>query len=205
MNELVAVIAALVGSSGIASILAGGTQFRRTHKLQAQIKELDASRKFLADQPRERTALEAAAATVALDLAAQVLIKSDTRQLVLLGFVGSSLSGFAMIGFGYMPSHSADFLLFPLPVPSSVNFPLITAGMAVLFAGYIAFFIYVYLRLSRRRRERFITRVLQEPDVLGYSAILLAARAITDPTDSAPTAKETGVGADARTPKASAV
>lgn len=202
MNEIVAVIAALVGSSGVASILAGGTQFRRTHKLQLQIKELDASKKLFADQPRERTALEAAAATVALDLAAHILIKSDTRRLVLLGFVGSSASGFAMIAFGYMPSRSADFLLFPLPVRSSVNIPLITAGFGVLFAGYIASFIYLYLRLSRRRRERFIARVLQEPHVYDSSAMLLAARTITDPIGSANTPKEAGVGANATPPRA---
>lgn len=191
VNELVAIIAALVGSSGIASILAGGTQFRRTHRLQAQIKELDASKKLLEGQPRERAALEAAAATVALELAAQILIKADNSRLVAGGFAMSSMMGFLMIIFGYMPPDTASgFLLFPLPrLSEGANFPLAAAGVAVLFAGYIAFFIYVYLRLSRRRREHLIARLLSEPDssALDSSAILSAARAITDREHSQPT------------------
>lgn len=186
MNELVAVLAALVGSSGIASILAGGTQFRRTHKLQPQIQELDASKKLLSDQPRERAALEAATATVALELAAHVLIKADTRRSVLLGLGGSSFIGAAMAAFGYLPPDAADdLLLFPFPAPKEGNVALIDSGVAVLFSGYIALFLYVYLRLSRRRRDRLIRSLLAEPEAhaVDSAVILRLARATTDPMD----------------------
>lgn len=207
MNELVAVIAALVGSSGIASILAGGTQFRRTHKLQAQIIELDAAKKLLSDQPRERAALEAATATIALELAAHVLIKADTRRLVLLGLGGTSFIGAAMVAFGYLPPYAVgDFFFFPLPAPKEGNVALVVSGIAILLSGYVALFLYVYLRLSRRRRDRLIRSLLAEPDAhaADSAVILRVARAMTDPMDdrhqSKPNdRKETPVGITAKT------
>jgi hypothetical protein len=62
VNEIVAVIAALVGSSGVASILAGGTQFRRTHRLRSQLIELDESKQLVVPESREHSALQASVA-----------------------------------------------------------------------------------------------------------------------------------------------
>ncbi|MDD1477069.1 hypothetical protein [Arthrobacter sp. H16F315] len=182
MNEVVAIIAAIVGSSGLASILAGGTQFRRTTRLHAQIKELDAAKNLLPDETRERAALEASTATVALELAAYVLVKADTRRLILLGLVGTSFIGANLMVFGYLPENSVTSLvLFPLPVPADANMPLIITGIVVLMSGYVAFYVYIYLRITARRRAKLIRRLLREPAAISSVQVLRVSREMSDP------------------------
>lgn len=177
MNELVAVIAAIVGSSGLASILAGATQFRRTHRLQAQLKELDAAKNLVQEASRERAALEASMATVALELAAYILIRGDVRRLVLLGLVGTSFIGAVLIVFGSLPHDPLKAFGFR---EGDVNMPLVVAGIVVLMSGYIALYVYVYLRLTAGQRSKLIHGLLSEPEGLTPAEVLRVSREMTD-------------------------
>lgn len=164
LNEFVAVIAAILGSSGVASILAGGTQFRRTHRLQSQLKELDAAKQLVPPGSIESSALEASVATVALELAAHILIRGDARRLVLMGCVSTSLIGALLAVSGTMPSTTAGawFVFFPFPSPEGANVPLVMLGTLIVLAGYVALFIYVYLRISARGRSRLVSKLIKD-------------------------------------------
>lgn len=167
MNEVVAVIAAILGSSGVASILAGGTQFRRTHRLQAQLKELHAARQLVPPESIECRALEASVATIALELAAHVLVRGDARRLVLMGCMGTSFIGALLAVAGAMPPEtaSAAWVFFPFPVSEGANATFVWLGFLIVVAGYVALYIYVYLRLSARKRARLVSQLMQDPAI----------------------------------------
>lgn len=171
MNEFVAVITALVGTSGVASILAGGTQFRRTHRLRAQLKELDESKQLVAPESKEHYALQAAVATLALELAAYVLIKRDSRRLVLVGIIATSAVGAYLLTAGVTGPGSFEAWFFaPLGAPQDLVMAI--AGLIIFMSGYTAIFIYVYLGITARQRQRFIWRLLKNPDQSDTDSIL---------------------------------
>lgn len=171
MNEIVAVIAALVGSSGVASILAGGTQFRRTHRLRSQLIELDESKQLVVPESREHSALQASVATVALELSAYIMIKNDSRRLVLLGIMLTASVGTYFITAGLTgPGLLGPWVFFPFGAPQDTV--MTYSGLIIFMTGYIALFLYLYLRLTARKRQRFITRILDEPEGAHPEAIV---------------------------------
>lgn len=160
----------------MASIIAGGTQFRRTHRLHSQLKELEEAKHLVAPESRERSALEASVATVALELSAHILIKRDTRKLVLVGVVLTAFVGSFLIFTGYMGSASlGDLLFFPLGAPADSNaaIPLIVSGMVIFLTGYVALFLYAYVRITASRRRRLISRLMTAPDTVESHTVLL--------------------------------
>jgi hypothetical protein len=171
VNEIIAVIAALAGTSGVASILAGGTQFRRTHRLQAQLKELDAVKQLVVPESQECRALEASVAALALELSAYVLIKHDARRIVLLGIVLIAFVGTYLVFAGYLgPGSMGDLLMYPFGQPED---PAITiAGLVIFMTGYIAIFIYVYLAFTAKRRRHFTARISKPGTKIDSDTIL---------------------------------
>ena len=100
MNEIIALIAAVLGSSGIASLVTNGALFRRTHRLQRQIAELNDTYKLMDENSMESTALKAARTHLCLELTAQVMIRGRTWIVSLLYFMGLLVlltMGFAII------------------------------------------------------------------------------------------------------------
>lgn len=156
LNEIAALIAALVGSSGVASILAGGTQFRRTQKLRTQLKELDEAKQLVTPESREHVALQASVATIALELAAYVLIKHDSRRLVLFGISLTSAVGAYLLTVGLTGPGSSDVWFYQAPQDSVMSL----AGLIIFLTGYVALLVYLYLGITARRRERFMSRLL---------------------------------------------
>lgn len=156
VNEVAALIAALVGSSGVASIVAGGTQFRRTHRLRAQLKELDEAKHLVTPESTEHAALQASVGTIALELAASVLIKHDSRRLVLFGISLTSAVGAYLLTAGIIGPGPSDVWFFQAPKDSVMSL----AGLIIFLTGYVALLVYLYLGITARRRERFISRLL---------------------------------------------
>lgn len=144
--------------------------------MQSQLKELDGARRLVSPESREYGALQASVATLALQLSAYVLIKRDTRRLVLTGIVVTAFVGTYLVFRGYLGPGDVDyFLFFPFGGPhteKAVDISLITAGLITFFTGYVAAFIYLYLRLTERRRQRFILRLMQEPATVDSDTIL---------------------------------
>ena len=179
MNEVVAVIAALAGTSGLASIIAGGSQFRRTHRLQSQLKEIDAATKLVTPGSREAGALNAALASSAMELSAYILIKHDVRRLIALGLALLLVSGVALIFFGTVGAAGFDSAspLFGSVFTTRVDTAMVAAGGITIGAAYVSIYVYAYLRITARSRQSFIDKLCQQGnDGLDSEMVLKLAR-----------------------------
>ncbi|CAN7242274.1 hypothetical protein LJR078_001039 [Arthrobacter sp. LjRoot78] len=161
MNELVTLIAALIGSSGIASVIASGTQFRRTHRLHGQLKELDAACKLMEPLTVEALALGAARASVALELTAHVLIKRSSRLLTLfwIFFALAVAAGFILSAAGARP-------LTPLPDPKEeggiARIVILLSGLVIILVVQVWLMVATILGYTAHRRRRLIRDLVAE-------------------------------------------
>ena len=162
MNELVALIAAVVGSSGIASVVASGTQYRRTHRLHTQLKELDASCKLVEPGTVEAIALAASRANVALELASYIFIKRNSRLLTALwmSFALTLAAAFIQNALEATP-------LVPLPIPQGEGaiprIVMLLVGLILILIVQVWLMVATILGYTAHKRRRFIKELLREP------------------------------------------
>jgi hypothetical protein len=136
-----------------------------------QLKEVDESKHLVTPESKEHYALQAAAATLALEIAAHVLIKHDSRRLVLLGIIATSAVGAYLLTAGVTGPGSFEAWFFA-PFGAPQDLVMAIAGLIIFMTGYTALFIYVYLGITARQRQRFIWRLLKRPDQADPNSIL---------------------------------
>lgn len=156
MTDFGPLVAAVLGSTGIASLLSGISQLKRAKRLQGLLKELDLAVTTVPTDSRECIALKAAKEQVALDLASDVLIKRDARILILVGFALGVASGLFIVYMG-MGVIQSDFL--EAMTGKGGNSTLFLAGVIVIAVFYIAVLMFLYSRQLQQRRQRFVEGV----------------------------------------------
>lgn len=157
LNELLALVAVLIGTGGLASLLSGVASLQRTRRLQKRLRELHKASQFFEPTRQEATALEAAKALTALDLAASVLIKSRALGRLTFGITVLAVVGVysVWIGLGgYSP-----LVLAPSDYSDA---PLVALGTVALGVAEVFWVVRNYLLGDVKARERII-RELRSP------------------------------------------
>ncbi len=184
MNELLALVGVLIGTGGLASLLSGVASLQRTRRLQKRLRELHEASQFFEPTRQEATALEAAKALTALDLAASVLIKSRALGRLTFGITVLALVGaYSMwIGFGgYSP-----LVLAPSDYSDA---PLVGLGTVAVGVAEIFWVVRNYLLGDAKARDRIIRELRLPRPETDYFSIIDAVRPELSP--AAPSSEAT--------------
>lgn len=184
MNEIVALIGVLIGTSGLASMLSGVASLHRTRRLQGKLRVLHDSSELVEPIGQVALALEAAKSLTALDLAASVLMKSRVLGRITFGVTVLALMGgyFIWVGIG-------GFSPFLLPSSSYQDAPLVALGTTVLAVAEIFWLVRIYVASDSHARELLIRKLRSTPEAIGHLSVLDRVRPDIFPEPDAPDAR----------------
>ena len=155
----IAVIAALLGSTGIAGTLTGGFQLTRRSRLRRSVEKTAELLSKLDTDSASRATLRRAVDHDVLQLAALTLVSfpGDLRRLFRMSLVFSGIYiGLVAVIVGYSPPAESD--------PDAIADPRVALGWFIGMLGLIVSIALSFNALLRNRRERFVDLVIKGAD-----------------------------------------